>query len=85
MTRRIRKTAVLAATVLAAAGIAGGGVALAADGDEAPREQTRFVVEEGASDDNGTSAWTREDCPEKDGGGSTGTPSEDPSNPAAAL
>ncbi|WP_151476779.1 hypothetical protein [Streptomyces albicerus] len=85
MTRRIRnrKTVVVAA-VLAAAGIAGGGVALAADGDEAPREEIRLVVEEGASDNSGTSTWSREDCPEKDGSGGT-TPSEDPSNPAAAL
>jgi hypothetical protein len=87
MTRRIRKTVVVAATVLAAAGLAGGGVALAADGDEAPREKVRFVVEEGASDTSGTGAWSREDCPEKDrsGGAPSEAPSEGTSNPAEAL
>ncbi|MEU9960333.1 hypothetical protein [Streptomyces sp. NPDC050982] len=87
MTRRIRNRKILVVAVLAAAGLAGGGVALAADGDEAPRETVRFVVEEGTAEDgaadNGTRTWTREDCPDKDGTGST--PSADPSNPAAAL
>lgn len=40
------------------------------------------MTEEGAAD-NGTRTWTREDCPDKDG--TSGTPSADPSNPAAAL
>ncbi|MCX4910198.1 hypothetical protein [Streptomyces sp. NBC_00878] len=94
MTRRIRirirnrKTLVAA---LATAALTVGGVALAADGDEAPRETVRFVVEEGAAkegaaDDSGTRTHTRtrEDCPDKDGTRGT-TPSADPSNPAAAL
>lgn len=80
MTRRIRNRKTLVVAVLAAA-VAGGGVALAADGDEAPRETVRFVVEEHAAEegaaeegaaDNGTRTWTREDCPDKDG--SSGTP-----------
>ncbi|MEU4609652.1 hypothetical protein [Streptomyces umbrinus] len=92
MTRRIRNRKTLVVAVLATAALAAGGVALAADGDEAPRETVRFVVEEHAAEDgateegaadNGTRTWTREDCPDKDGTG--GTPSADPSNPAAAL
>lgn len=92
MTRRIRNRKTLVVSVLATAALAAGGVALAADGDEAPRETVRFVVEEHAAEDgateegaadNGTRTWTREDCPDKDGTG--GTPSADPSNPAAAL
>ncbi|MDQ1030740.1 hypothetical protein QF035_008322 [Streptomyces umbrinus] len=87
MTRRIRNRKILVVAVLAAAGLAGGGVALAADSDEAPREKVRFVVEEGTAEegthDSGTRTWTREDCPDKDG--TSGTPSADPSNPAAAL
>ncbi|MGI3203427.1 hypothetical protein ACRJ4W_44560 [Streptomyces sp. GLT-R25] len=92
MTRRIRNRKTLVVAVLATATLAAGGVALAADGDEAPRETVRFVVEEHAAEegpteegaaDNGTRTWTREDCPDKDGTG--GTPSADPSNPAAAL
>ncbi|GEC04551.1 hypothetical protein SSP24_22060 [Streptomyces spinoverrucosus] len=70
MTRRTKKVLVTA-SVLAAAGLAGGGVALAADGDEAPREQIRFVVEEGGAAD-------REDCPWKDS--STVAPSSDPAS-----
>ncbi|MDQ1043984.1 hypothetical protein [Streptomyces sp. V4I2] len=53
MTRRTR-TMIVTASVLAAAGLTGGGVALAADADESPRDQVRFVVEEGDHD-----------CPEK--------------------
>ena len=92
MTRRIRNRKTLVVAVLATAALAAGGVALAADGDEAPRETVRFVVEEHAAEegateegtaDNGTRTWTREDCPDKDGTG--GAPSADPSNPAAAL
>ncbi|MEV0931110.1 hypothetical protein [Streptomyces phaeochromogenes] len=92
MTRRIRNRKTLVVAVLATAALAAGGVALAADGDEAPRETVRFVVEEHAAEegaaeegaaDNGTRTWTREDCPDKDG--TSGTPSADPSNPAAAL
>ncbi|MEV2190647.1 hypothetical protein AB0I02_06505 [Streptomyces phaeochromogenes] len=97
MTRRIRNRKTLVVAVLATAALAAGGVALAADGDEAPRETVRFVVEEHAAEegateegateegaaDNGTRTWTREDCPDKDGTG--GSPSADPSNPAAAL
>ncbi|MFD3315415.1 hypothetical protein [Streptomyces sp. NPDC058656] len=87
MTRHIRNRKILVVTALATAALAAGGVALAADGDEAPRETVRFVVEEGTAEggaaDNGTRTWTREDCPDKDGTG--GTPSADPSNPAAAL
>ncbi|MBZ9643089.1 MULTISPECIES: hypothetical protein [unclassified Streptomyces] len=71
MTRRTRKFLVTGGA-LAVVGLAGGGVALAADGDEPPREQIRFVVEEGGTDG-------REDCPWKDGGGTT-TPSGDPSS-----
>ena len=82
MTRRIRNRKTLVVAVLTAADLAGGGVALASDGDEAPRETVRFVVEEGAHD-SGTRTWTREDCPDKDG--TSGTPTADPSNPAAAL
>ncbi|MEU9780181.1 hypothetical protein AB0H92_04180 [Streptomyces phaeochromogenes] len=98
MTRRIRNRKTLVVAVLATAALAAGGVALAADGDEAPRETVRFVVEEHAAEegaaeegaaeegaaDNGTRTWTREDCPDKDGTRGT-TPSADPSNPAAAL
>ncbi|NGO08179.1 hypothetical protein G5C60_11145 [Streptomyces sp. HC44] len=80
MTRRMRKTVVVAATVLAAAGLAGGGVAIAADGDEPPRDKVQFVVEEGSSD-SGAGAYDREDCPEKDGTG--GTPSESTVDPEA--
>jgi hypothetical protein len=87
MTRRIRNRKTLVVAVLAAAGLAGGGVALAADGDEGQREKVRFVVEEGTAEegahDSGTRTWTREDCPDKDG--TSGTPSADPSNPAAEL
>lgn len=71
MTRRTKK-ALVTASVLAVAGLAGGGVALAADGDEAPREQIRFVVEEGGA------AADREDCPWK--GGSTVPPTSDPAS-----
>ncbi|WP_326731017.1 hypothetical protein [Streptomyces phaeochromogenes] len=88
MTRRIRNRKTLVVAVLATAALAAGGVALAADGDEAPRETVRFVVEEHAAEegaaDNGTRTWTREDCPDKDGTRGA-TPSADPSNPAAAL
>lgn len=77
MTRRTKK-AILTVSVLAAAGLAGGGVALAADGDEAPREQIRFVVEEGTSG----SFADREDCPDKDRGS---TPAPGPDTPASAL
>ncbi|GGK81391.1 hypothetical protein [Streptomyces flaveus] len=83
MTRRTRKTVVVAATVLAVAGLAGGGVAIAADGDRPPRDKVEFVVEEGTSN-SGTSAWSEEDCPEKDGG-SGSTPSESTGDPADAL
>jgi hypothetical protein len=48
---------IVTASVLAAAGLTGGGAALAADGGEAPRDQVRFVVEEGDHD-----------CPEKTAG-----------------
>ncbi|MFG2345544.1 hypothetical protein [Streptomyces phaeochromogenes] len=93
MTRRIRNRKTLVVAVLATAALAAGGVALAADGDEAPRETVRFVVEEHAAEegvteegaaDSGTRTWTREDCPDKDGTRGA-TPSADPSNPAAAL
>ncbi|GGX09475.1 hypothetical protein [Streptomyces lomondensis] len=60
------KKAIVTVSVLAAAGLAGGGAALAADGDETPREQVRFVVEEGTSSGGG------EDCPWKDGGTAPG-------------
>jgi hypothetical protein len=68
-------------SVLAAAGLAGGGVALAADSDETPHGQVRFVVEE-----NGTApgAWDPDDCPEKDGGG-TGATTPSAGNPSSAL
>ncbi|MEV6172110.1 hypothetical protein AB0L99_28330 [Streptomyces sp. NPDC051954] len=52
MTRRTRKFLVIGAT-LTALTLAGGATALAADGDEAPRGQVRFVVTEHG------------DCPEK--------------------
>lgn len=65
MTRRTRNS-IVTASLLAAAGLAGGGVALAADGGESPREQVRFVVEEGAAN--------HDDCPEK----TTGT--DDPAS-----
>ncbi|WP_371551029.1 hypothetical protein OG266_36750 [Streptomyces sp. NBC_00554] len=71
MTRRTRNT-VVAAAVLAALGLAGGGVAIASDGGEASGGQTRFVVEE---DTPGSGAAGREDCPEKNGTGGT-TPSD---------
>ncbi|WP_409473174.1 hypothetical protein [Streptomyces sp. HC307] len=73
MTRRTKK-ALVTASVLAVAGLAGGGVALAADGGETPREQIRFVVEE-----DGSGAADRADCPWKDGGG-TKAPSDDPAS-----
>ncbi|MEV7885329.1 hypothetical protein ACWD3I_36085 [Streptomyces sp. NPDC002817] len=58
MTRRTRKLFVTGA-VLAAAGLTGGGVALAVgEGDEPSRDRVRFVVTE-----------NDHDCPEK----STGT------------
>lgn len=76
MTRRTRNY-VVAAAVLAAAGLAGGGVAIAADGAEASPERTRFVVEEGTS---GAGAADHDDCPEKDGTGGTA-----PSDAAEAL
>ncbi|MGW0823957.1 hypothetical protein [Streptomyces sp. NPDC002845] len=82
MTRRTRKTAVAAITVLAAAGLAGGGVALAAEGTEPPRERIHFVVEEDSAVPDGSTV--REDCPDKGGSGG-GTPSEGVSDPAAAL
>jgi hypothetical protein len=78
MTRRTKK-AIVTVSVLAAAGLAGGGVALAADGDETPREQVRFVVEEG-----GSGAADHDDCPWKDGGG-TATPSAGTGDPASEL
>ena len=65
MTRRTKK-AIVTVSVLAAAGLAGGGVALAADGDGTPREQVRFVVEEGSS--SGGGAAGDQNCPWKDGG-----------------
>ncbi|WP_328441514.1 hypothetical protein OG828_39610 [Streptomyces sp. NBC_00457] len=52
MTRRTRKLLVTGAA-LATVTLAGGGIALAADGDEAPRENVRFVVTD------------HDDCPEK--------------------
>jgi len=55
MTRRTCKLVVTGAA-LAVVGLAGGGVALAADANEAPREQVRFVVEEGTAN--------HDDCPE---------------------
>ncbi|WP_210586618.1 hypothetical protein [Streptomyces sp. GESEQ-35] len=58
MTGRTRKLVVTGAA-LAIAGLAGGGVALAADGDEPPRDQIRFVVEESSS------VTSDDDCPEK--------------------
>ncbi|MFD7402783.1 hypothetical protein ACFV7R_08955 [Streptomyces sp. NPDC059866] len=67
MTRRTRNL-IVTASVLAAAGLAGGGVALAADGGEPPREQVRFVVEEG------TGATNHDDCPDK------GTGADDPAS-----
>ncbi|CAL9323302.1 hypothetical protein ABZ568_05235 [Streptomyces olindensis] len=63
MTRRTKK-AIVTVSVLAAAGLAGGGAALAAEGDEPPREQIRFVVEEGTP----SGGANGEDCPWKDGG-----------------
>ncbi|MFE9645857.1 hypothetical protein ACFYO0_17480 [Streptomyces sp. NPDC006365] len=83
MTRRTRKTVFVAATMLAAAGLAGGGVAIAADGDEPPRDKVEFVVEEGTSK-SGTSLYDREDCPEKNGTGGS-SPSESTGDPAEAL
>lgn len=74
MTRRTRKTVFVAATMPAAAGLAGGGVAIAADGDEPPREKVESVVEEGTSN-SGAGLYDREDCPEKDGTGGS-SPSE---------
>jgi hypothetical protein len=74
MTRRTKK-AIVTASVLAAAGLTGGGVALAADGDETPRQQIRFVVEEGTP--SGGGAVGDEDCPWKDGGTA---PSGDPAS-----
>ncbi|WDV50453.1 hypothetical protein PV963_08805 [Streptomyces coeruleorubidus] len=65
MTRRTKK-AIVTVSVLAAAGLTGGGVALAADGDETPHEQVRFVVEEGTSSGGGAAGG--EDCPWKDAG-----------------
>ncbi|MGP4008248.1 hypothetical protein [Streptomyces sp. 4N124] len=59
MTRRTRILLVTGGA-LTAATLAGGGLALAADGDEPTREQVRFVVEEG-------SPTNSDDCPEKDG------------------
>ncbi|MFE6486644.1 hypothetical protein ACFVGN_27425 [Streptomyces sp. NPDC057757] len=63
--RRTRRT-VAAAVVLTAVGLAGGGVAIAADGGGASAEQTRFVVREGAP---GSGAADHVDCPEKTGTG----------------
>ncbi|MER5212799.1 hypothetical protein ABT063_20005 [Streptomyces sp. NPDC002838] len=81
MTRRTKK-AIVTVSFIAAAGLAGGGVALAADGEKTPREQVRFVVEEG--DSSGGGAADREDCPWKDGGGSA-TPSAGTGDPASEL
>ncbi len=67
MTRRTRNFLVIGGA-LATLGLAGGGIALAADGDEPPREQVRFVVEENGTD---------EDCPWKNGGT---TPTDDPAS-----
>ncbi|MFD5482270.1 hypothetical protein [Streptomyces hawaiiensis] len=64
ITRRTKK-AIVTVSVLAAAGLAGGGAALASDGDETPREQVRFVVEEGTSSTGGV---TGGGCPWKGGG-----------------
>ncbi|MET9819231.1 MULTISPECIES: hypothetical protein [unclassified Streptomyces] len=68
MTRRTKK-AIATVSVLAAAGLAGGGAALAAEGDGTPREQIRFVVEEGTPA-GGTADG--EDCPRKGGGTTPG-------------
>ncbi|MFE9684731.1 hypothetical protein [Streptomyces sp. NPDC006285] len=91
MTRHLRprrpRTTLVVATALAAAALTGGGVALAADADESPRETIRFVVKEGPADDR-TTDKTTEDCPGGNGPGGNGpggTPSADPSNPATAL
>ncbi|MEV1082938.1 hypothetical protein AB0I98_32755 [Streptomyces sp. NPDC050211] len=63
MTRRTRILLVTGGA-LTAATLAGGGIALAADGDEAPRENVRFVVTD------------HDDCPDKDGT----APSDDPAS-----
>ncbi|WP_210574993.1 hypothetical protein [Streptomyces sp. GESEQ-4] len=63
MTRRTRKLLVTGAA-LATVSLAGGGIALAVDGDEAPRETVRFVVTD------------HDDCPDKD----STAPSDDPAS-----
>ncbi|GGW57024.1 hypothetical protein [Streptomyces caelestis] len=82
MTRRTKK-AIVTVSVLAAAGLAGGGVALAADGDETPREQVRFVVEEGTS--SGGGAAGDQDCPWKDGGTAPSGTAPNGGDPAPEL
>ncbi|MCT9078093.1 hypothetical protein [Streptomyces fulvoviolaceus] len=63
MTRRTRKLIVTGAAI-ATVGLAGGGVALAADGEDKPPNEVRLVVNE------------HDDCPDKGNTGTTDPASE---------
>ncbi len=81
---RIRTITGLAfAGVAAAAAVVAGGVAYAGD-DRAATPVLQIVTEQEAAQP-GTLQWSREDCPEKDGGGTVPAPGESgaPQQPAA--
>jgi hypothetical protein len=69
-------------TAVAAAALGVGGIAYAAGNDPAP-EQGYVTVEDGATTPSPQQYGTREDCPEKNGGGQgQNQPSQPEQNPA---